>query len=286
MNGYPEPQGGGWKIPTLFGITIALLGANVYSFLQIDQMKTQMLAMREGILGELSTVKETNSLSAQASQKNVESLRNQLAAARSAASQAAGQAREEAQAHADQLSAKLAQEQRRLEDQTKQAITQVSAETAAVSSKVGAVSTEVGAVKEDVANTKAELDKTVAGLSRAVGDLGVQSGLIATNSSELKALKELGDRNYFEFKLSKTKQPYKIADITLLLKKTDAKKNRYTLEVVADDKTFERKDKFVLEPVQFYMSRYKQPYELVINQVGKDQISGYLAQPKVQVARN
>jgi hypothetical protein len=281
-----QEQGGGWKIPTLFGITIALLGANVYSFLQIDDMKTQMGKMQESILNEISTVKETSSLTAQAGQKNVDNLRSQLAAARQAAAAAAGSAREEAQAHADELSAKLAAETKRVEEQTKVAINQVSQETAAVNTKVGAVSGEVVAVKQDVSNTKAELDKTVAGLSRAVGDLGVQSGLIATNSSELKALKELGDRNYFEFKLGKTKEPYKLADITVLLKKTDQKKNRYTVEIRADDKVFERKDKIALEPVQFYMSKYRQPYELVVSAVGKDTISGYLAQPKVAVARN
>jgi hypothetical protein len=102
----------------------------------------------------------------------------------------------------------------------------------------------------------------------------------------LKALKELGDRNYFEFKLGKTKEPYKIADITVLLKKTDPKRNRYTIEVVADDKRFERKDKLVFEPVQFYMSKYRQPYELVVSEISKDRIAGYLAQPKVQVPRN
>jgi len=172
-----------------------------------------------------------------------------------------------------------------VEEQTKAAINQVSQETAAVNTKVGAVSADVGVVKQDVTNTKSELDKTIANLGRVTGDLGVQSGLIATNSTELKALKELGDRNYFEFKLGKTKQPYKIADITVLLKSADPKRNRFTIEVVADDKKFERKDKLVFEPVQFYMSKYRQPYELVVSEVTKDRISGYLAQPKVPVAR-
>jgi hypothetical protein len=285
MSEYQE-QGGGWKIPTLFGITIALLGANIYSFLQLDDMKIQMAKMQESILGEISTVKETHSLTAQAGQKNVDSLRAQLAAARQAASAAAGNAKEEAEQHAEELSAKLAAETKRVEEQTKLAINQVSQETAAVNTKVGAVSGEVVAVKQDVSNTKAELDKTISNLGRVTGDLGVQSGLIATNSSELRALKELGDRNYFEFKLGKTKEPYKLADITVLLKKADAKKNRYTVEIRADDKVFERKDKAALEPVQFYMSKYRQPYELVVSNVGKDTISGYLAQPKVAVARN
>jgi hypothetical protein len=101
----------------------------------------------------------------------------------------------------------------------------------------------------------------------------------------LAALRRLGERNYFEFKLGKSKQPQRVADITLLLKKTDAKRNKYTVEVMADDKRVEKKDKNVNEPVQFYTSKARIPYELVVNTVGKDLISGYLATPKETVAR-
>ena len=118
------------------------------------------------------------------------------------------------------------------------------------------------------------------------GDLGVQSGYIATNGKELSALKRLGERNYFEFNLAKAKTPQKVGDITLLLKKTDQKKNKYTVEISADDKKTEKKDKNVNEPVQFYVAKARQPYELVVNEVGKDLIKGYLATPKDQIARN
>ena len=127
--------------------------------------------------------------------------------------------------------------------------------------------------------------KTIADLKSARGDLGVQSGLIATNAQELVALKRLGERNYFEFKLGKSKAPQRVGDITLLLRKTDPKKNKYTVDVMADDKLTEKKDKNVNEPVQFYSSKARQPYEIVVNQVQKDLIVGYLATPKEQAAR-
>ena len=57
------------------------------------------------------------------------------------------------------------------------------------------------------------------------------------------------------------------------------------MEVLADDKKTEKKDKGINEPVQFYVSKARQPYELVVNQVAKDQITGYLATPKEQIAR-
>src|SRR5207244_3489132 len=104
-----------------------------------------------------------------------------------------------------------------------------------------------------------DLQKTIADLKTTRGDLGVQSGLIATNSSELAALKRLGERNYIEFKLGKTKDRQRVGDITLLLKKTDPKKNKYTVEVMADDKLTEKRDKNVNEPVQCYTSKARQP---------------------------
>ena len=140
-------------------------------------------------------------------------------------------------------------------------------------------------MKTQVSATQAELQKTIADLKTARGDLGVQSGLIATNAKELQALKRLGERNYFEFKLGKTKAPQRVGDITLLLKNTDPKKNKYTVDVMADDKLTEKKDKNINEPVQFYTSKARQPYELVINQVQKNVIVGYLSTPKEQSGR-
>jgi hypothetical protein len=114
----------------------------------------------------------------------------------------------------------------------------------------------------------------------------VQSGLIATNGKELAALKALGERNYTEFKLGKTKAPQKVGDISVMLEKCDPKKNRYTIRVIADDKTVEKRDKTLNEPVQFLLSKATQPYELVVNDIKKDLISGYVAAPKVQQTRN
>src|SRR5439155_19633158 len=133
--------------------------------------------------------------------------------------------------------------------------------------------------------TKVELEKTIKDLKSEQGDLGVQSGLIATNANELAALKRLGERNIFEFKLHKTKAPQRVGDITLMLKKTDPKKNKFSVDVMADDKLTEKKDRNINEPMQFYTGKAKQPYEIVVNQVQKDLIVGYLATPKEQISR-
>ena len=148
-----------------------------------------------------------------------------------------------------------------------------------VSGQVAGVKTEVGGVKTDLTSTKADLEATKAKLERTIGDLGQQSGLIAHTRDELEYLKHRGDRNYFEFTLTKKKrQP--VSTISLELKKTDVKKSKFTLNVLADDKTIEKKDRTVAEPLQFYSGKDRQLYELVVFTVEKDKVSGYLSTPK------
>ena len=112
------------------------------------------------------------------------------------------------------------------------------------------------------------------------GDLGGTNSLVATNGKELEELKKLGQRNFIEFTLKKQKDMSKVGNISLKLDKTDPKKNKFTLNVMADDKLVEKKDRNINEPLQFYVS--KSLYELVINSVGKDTVSGYLSTPKYE----
>jgi hypothetical protein len=150
----------------------------------------------------------------------------------------------------------------------------------AVSSDVASVKTDVGGVKTDVAATKSDLETTKSQLQRVVGDAGVMSGLIATNHSELEVLKHKGDRNYFEFTLQKGAKPVLLSTIKLQLKKVDEKRSKYTLNVSADDRNIEKKDKNLDEPVQFYTGKDPVLYEIVVNLVEKNKVSGYLATPK------
>ena len=230
--------------------------------------------------------------STQTTRRSAEALKAELDATRAQATRLVGQAKEEAEKHAEELAANLQKVQQEQVQQA-QRVTAVSAEvgqvkdqTVAANTRIGEVSTDVGKVRSDVAATRSELEKTIASLKAAQGDLGVQSGLIATNAKELAALKQLGERNYVEFKLGKTKAPQKVGDIAVLLEKADPKNNRYTIKVIADDKTVQKRDKTVNEPVQFLLSRATQPYELVVNDIKKDLISGYVAAPKVQQTRS
>jgi hypothetical protein len=112
--------------------------------------------------------------------------------------------------------------------------------------------------------------------------MGVMSGLIARNHDDLEDLKRKGDRNYYEFTIQKAKAAQRVGPVQMKLDKTDQKKSRYTMTVLADDKSIEKKDKTAGEPVQFYVkgSARSAPYEIVVFDVAKNQITGYLATPK------
>jgi hypothetical protein len=155
----------------------------------------------------------------------------------------------------------------------------------AVSTEVSTVKTDVGGVKTDVAATKTDLASTKEQMQRMVGDEGKMSGLIATNSQQLEILKHRGDRNYFEFTLQKGAKPTLLSTVKLQLKKVDDKHSRYTLNVSADDRNIEKKDKNLDEPVQFYTGKDgRDLYEIVVNVIDKNKVSGYLATPKAQAA--
>ena len=150
---------------------------------------------------------------------------------------------------------------------------------AAVSGEVTGVKSEVGVAKTDIQKTQTDLAATNAKLERTIGDLGKQSGLIAHNSDELEMLKRKGERNYYDFTLQKNART-PVSTVSLQLKKVDPKKSRFTLNVIADDRTIEKKDRTLLEPLQFYTGRDKLLYELVVFSADKNSISGYLSTPK------
>jgi cell division protein FtsB len=148
--------------------------------------------------------------------------------------------------------------------------------------KIGAVATEVGGAKKDIEATRNDLEATKGKLERSMGDMNVMSGLIARNRDDLEELKRRGDRNYYEFTLQKSKTSSRVGPVQVSLNKTDPKKAMYTITVIVDDKTIPKKDRTSGEPVQFYMKGGTKTalYEIVVFDVGKNQVTGYLSAPK------
>ena len=242
---------------------------------QLDQRDQQQIA----------TLQQDLAQSNAAAQKSVDALARQ---AQDTAEQTAARAKQDLRRTSASLSAALTKQQQDAEQQQQQLtgqLTDLQQANTTAAAKIGEISDNVTGVKSDVASTQSELAKTGTDLKRVMGDMGVMSGLIATNSSQLNALKELGDRDYLEFDLKKTAGRQKVGDMQLVLAKADPKHNRFTLQVLADDKTVEKRDRSINEPVQLYLAGNRQPEEIVVNEVKKDEVVGYVSIPKIKMAR-
>lgn len=282
----PSSGGGTWKFVVLFIAVLALAGGCVYLYMQLDKTKADLVKTNDMLQNRIDKLEEATSVTTRSNRKTVEELHEQLERARRQASALVGEAKQEALKKVDDTRAQLEAAQEQSKQQLKSDISQVQAQTDTANTKISQVGNDVTAVRSDLTSTKSELEKTVADLKRATGDIDGHSVLIATNGKELAALRALGERNFVEFTIHKSKQAQKVGDVSILLKNADPKKNRYTIELTADDKTTEKKDRTANEPVQFMTSKAKQPYELIVNDVKKDTIAGYLSVPKVQNVRN
>ena len=221
-----------------------------------------------------SVQKLTTSLNA--SQGQVKELQNRMQTAEEteeALARQTGMTKQDLLQKTAELRAQQKAAEARLEKQQKEQIGQVSGE-------ISGVKNDVGGVKTDLGTTKADLEATKAKLQSTIGDLGVQSGLIAHTAGDLEVLKHKGDRNYYEFTLLKGAKPQPVSTVSLQLKKADAKKGKFTMNVTSDDKTIEKKDRNISEPIQFYSGREHLLFELVVWTVDKKKATGYLSTPK------
>ena len=251
----PQSNAGKWILMVLAVLVVAGFGyASYVNHAAVKQLTAELVASQNQVR-ELQARMQT-------AEAEEETLARQAGITKKELSQRA------AQLQAEQRAAAL-----RIEQEQK-------AQISAVTGDIAGVKTDVGGVKTDVASTRADLEATKAKLQSAVGDLGVQSGLIANTRSDLEVLKHKGDRNYYEFTLLKGAKPQPVSTVSLQLKKADAKKGKFTLNVTSDDKTIEKKDRNVSEPIQFYSGRDHMLFELVIWTVDKNKATGYLSTPK------
>jgi chromosome segregation ATPase len=279
------PRRGGWAVWFIGGLAIALAGVSGYEFHRINQLEQKLSSMSTVTQNDLAAIRESTSSTAMAMRSTVDALGQQLEAKTTQATAGYQRTLANARMHAEKLVKQVNEQNQANQERLNAELGEVRSTATANAEKVTGLESNLGTVKTEVTETRSMLDGAVGDLKSVRGDLGVQSGLIATNAKELAALRELGERNYFEFTISKKNTPTKVGNITLALKKSDVKRNKFNLEVIADDKRVEKKDRTINEPVQFYVSGARMPYELVVNEVAKDKIVGYLATPKVMNAR-
>jgi len=258
-------------IAVLFGLLIVALGLTAYAGHSVQTRLEQELSKNE---------EQNKILTAQLEQANgrIADLKGQV----DVTSQKVGMTQAEL-AEARSRAESIRKQQVASDQKLTQQITAAQKES---EEKIGAVATDVTGAKKDIEATKTDLEATKTKLDRATGDMGVMSGLIARNHDDLEELRRKGDRNYYEFTIQKAKQAQRVGPVQIALNKADQKKNKYTITVLADDKSIEKKDKTSGEPVQFYVKGAARtaPYEIVVFDVTKNQITGYLSTPKEPTA--
>lgn len=286
----PPPSGSNSHLKTALatGAIVASLAANAFLLWQVHDLTLDTAKGREIMQSEIDTLKENSTVMSATQRKHLDDLKEDLDTRSKQLNQAASQAKRDALSYADQKAQTLEAENQRTNDSVNKVSGDVadvrkSADTA--NARLADVNNDVTGVKTDLASTKTDLAQTKSDLKQVRGDLGSTSSLVATNGKEIDELIRRGERNIIKFNISKNNKGFqKVGDISLELKKVDLKKNKFTLDVNADDKLTEKKDRNINEPLQFYVS--SSLYELVVNTVGKDSVSGYLSTPKYQARNN
>ncbi len=173
--------------------------------------------------------------------------------------------------HARAMVTQLQNEQRQQSEQLQAELAQK-----ADQQQVGALNQDVSAQRTDLDNTKTALETVRSDLGMARSEMGT---LIARNHDDIEILRKLGERDYFEFTAGR-KNPVRVGGVRLTLTKTNVKRHRFNLDLMTDDVQVEKKDRTINEPIFFYVSGSRRPYELVVNEVKPDQVKGYLSIPK------
>jgi len=272
-----EGSGQTLKFALVFIVLVALAIGEVYTLSRIGSMRDSLEAQQAALKQTLSTEIDqqlTGKITAleTSNAQQIEALRSEIATA-SKRTGSSGKEMRKARALVEQLKTEQQEQAERLKQEIALKADQ---------QQVGALSQDVTATKGDLENTKKLLDSTRSDLGMARSELGT---LIARNHDDVETLRKMGERDYFEFTLDK-KLPVHVAGVGLVLKKTNLKRHRYNLVLLADDMEIEKKDRTANEPVFFYLRGQKKFYEMVVNKVESNKVTGYVSTPKgaVEVA--
>jgi chromosome segregation ATPase len=269
-----------------FVLLIVLLLAVIYLFFDASQQKKNTQAQLAQIADQIQNLERKSKTGEASLTSEISNLKTDLAGAQEAVGstkaelkKTAMQIQAEGQKTKSELSKVIADKA-----DTAQVAIQVQAAKSEEENKIGQVNTEVGGVKTQVSAVKSDLEATrrdLEGTQRQLVDVrDTLSAAVAKNASELSQLRLKGERDYFEFTLPKKDEQTKVEDIRLVLTKTDPKKNRFSIKIMADDSSLEKKDRVINEPIQFLVGQNRVRYEVVINWVQKNKAGGYLSIPR------
>jgi ABC-type transporter Mla subunit MlaD len=259
-----------------------LLVGNVYLLTRVNGLRTEVSDLQASFQQQVQGLEATSSVHAGDAARELEALRREVQKARE---DAAGRATSEARRHSEQVAKTLAEQQRQQRDAWTGELGDVRTSAQQANHEVQVVRGDLNQVRGDVADTRSLLDQTESTLSRTQGDVDRLGSETAENGSAIEKLRRFNERDRVRFQLAKTDEMQRVGDVQLKLRKTDMKHHKYTIEILADDKLFVKKDRQVAEPVELYLANSTQPYEIVVTAVKKDLIEGYLSKPKIEMAR-
>jgi hypothetical protein len=271
LNTEPESSGSSGKFLLIFLVLAALVVGEIYTLHKTNSMRAALEAQQiqtskqmraefqNQLTGRLRAIENTNA-------QEMDALKDELDAASKRVGATGGELK-----HARAMVTQLQNEQRKQSEQLQAELAQK-----ADQQQVGALNQDVSAQRTDLDNTKKVIDSVRSDLGMARSEMGT---LIARNHDDIEQLRKLGQRDYFEF-TAERKNPVRVGGVGLTLTKTNVKRHRFNLDLMADDVQVEKKDRTINEPIFFYVSGSKKPYELVVNEVKPDQVKGYLSIPK------
>jgi len=257
----------GWQLPVIVVLGLIAIGGLGFGWNASSKLDSTQQAMTT----ELKTAE-------QSVQQDMSSLKDRIAQDEKANTDLKGDLRtvtDKLKITQGQLK-KARVESTKLNDETVQKITDLDT---SVKGELATKATtdDVKTVDTKVVGVKGDLDKTREDLSLARSEMGT---LIARNHDEIDFLRRQGERDYIEFAIAGKNKPQKIGNVTVELKGVNEKRNQFNIAMTVEDKRFEKKNRALNEPIFFYTSGTHLPEEIVINKVGKDQVSGYVSIPK------
>lgn len=252
----------------------ALFGSQAYlDWSSRNAMNTRL----EELESQIQTIRATDESRAVDLAKAVEAVQDRLGVAAGDAQKAASLARQEQAREASALRKIIDDHAKNVDSLREQSDAKLAAVQKDTTTHFDEVNGQVSTVKTDLESTKTDL----ASNRREIGDVRDSLGRqIARNADELAVLKRRGERDYYEFDLTKAKAMERVAGIRLQLNRTDTKARKYDVTLQVDDKSLQKKGQLLNEPIQLLVGKDRVRYELVVNSIDKDRIRGYISTPK------
>lgn len=261
---------------------LAAMAMNVYLFSRVNRLEVEAHTMQMSTGEEFSKVNEGSVYRGAQARREIEELRKQLNETHKRISK---QAEASTRRRTQKLAESVSKQQRVQQEVLLGELRDVAGKADQAQEGVTAVEGELKTVKSAAEQTRLQLSKTGAALASTrdlIAELDVQMG---EQGKKIETLQQLGERQRVVFVLNKSKQSQKVADLQLRLRAANPKRNRYSLDVIADDKKIQQKNKHLHEALRFYLPGSPQPYEIVVTQMTKNQVIGYVSKAKTEMAR-